>query len=519
MADRSWHHDNRVYAINNEREPLLSGNYSNGSVANHLLGSSQPLSYKRRWYILILFSMLCMMQTVIWNNWGPIAESAKEAYGWTDFDIFLLPNWGTITYLIGIIGFTWLLDVKGLRVSVIVTAALVAVAGGLRCLSTYPRLATILIHTSAILNGFAGCVVMSAPTLLSATWFPLEQRTTATAFATVMAGMGLSLSFVIGPLWVPDIATCGAVAQTVRNSRFKSLFPACSETDSEHLRNKIWQLMMMEFIPCVLVLMLMLIYFPAKPPTPPSVTAGAERLSYSDGIRKLVRKYQFWLLCIPYAVGCGGMLIWTSVMEVILARLPGIDQSIAGWIGFYLMLGANLVGIVIGLLADKLKRQLKAMLIVLFGVGGTFLLVYCLMYTGVIPYSEALLYVTVITGSILILSSTPLFLELACETSYPIAEGITTGVLTALNNVVALVFLGIGMIKALGVVWMNWWLIAVSFLSIPVFLVYKVSYTRLNIDSTDDSVTQVRSSSATPDCHHNLLSGSVQNSARNSVEC
>ena len=39
---------------------------------------------------------------------------------------------------------------------------------------------------------------MGGAPLLSATWFPAEQRTTATAIAAVMNGVGVSISFIIG---------------------------------------------------------------------------------------------------------------------------------------------------------------------------------------------------------------------------------------------------------------------------------------------------------------------------------
>ena len=43
-----------------------------------------------------------------------------------------------------------------------------------------------------------GPVAMGGAPLLSATWFPAEQRTTATAIAAVMNGVGVSISFIIG---------------------------------------------------------------------------------------------------------------------------------------------------------------------------------------------------------------------------------------------------------------------------------------------------------------------------------
>ena len=44
-----------------------------------------------------------------------------------------------------------------------------------------------------------------------------------------------------------------------------------------------------EFGFSVLLLLLIIIYFPAKPPTPPSISAGIERLDYKTGVIALFK--------------------------------------------------------------------------------------------------------------------------------------------------------------------------------------------------------------------------------------
>ena len=55
-----------------------------------------------------------------------------------------------------------------------------------------------LIHFGQFLNGLAGPIAMGAPPTISAEWFPPEQRTTATAIATVTNTLGLAVSFLLG---------------------------------------------------------------------------------------------------------------------------------------------------------------------------------------------------------------------------------------------------------------------------------------------------------------------------------
>lgn len=59
-------------------------------------------------------------------------------------------------------------------------------------------------HICAILNGIAGIIVFSAPSALSAAWFPPNERTTATAVAIAFNNLGNAFSFLLGPAIVPD---------------------------------------------------------------------------------------------------------------------------------------------------------------------------------------------------------------------------------------------------------------------------------------------------------------------------
>jgi len=54
------------------------------------------------------------------------------------------------------------------------------------------------IHGGQMLNGLAGPVCMAASSLISATWFPANQRTTATSIILLSGNVGFALSFVIG---------------------------------------------------------------------------------------------------------------------------------------------------------------------------------------------------------------------------------------------------------------------------------------------------------------------------------
>lgn len=71
-----------------------------------------------------------------------------------------------------------------------------------------------LIHGGQLLNGLAGPTIMSAGPFLSTTWFPPDQRATATAVASLFSYLGGAASFIVGPLVVPAPNNTQAPAAT-----------------------------------------------------------------------------------------------------------------------------------------------------------------------------------------------------------------------------------------------------------------------------------------------------------------
>ena len=70
-------------------------------------------SYKRRFYILLLFSVISFSQYCAWNTYGPIATTAKMVFDWTNTEIAFLASMDPITYLCSMFFFSWMMDVKG----------------------------------------------------------------------------------------------------------------------------------------------------------------------------------------------------------------------------------------------------------------------------------------------------------------------------------------------------------------------------------------------------------------------
>lgn len=111
----------RSFLYSSPEIQVTSGNeYQDGTKVTVINGVTTEIEppktkvYKRRYYILMVYSLLAFTQGGLWNTWGPIAASSEDAFGWTDADIALFANWGPISYIIATFILSWIVDVKGL---------------------------------------------------------------------------------------------------------------------------------------------------------------------------------------------------------------------------------------------------------------------------------------------------------------------------------------------------------------------------------------------------------------------
>ena len=70
--------------------------------------------YKRRWYVLFVFSVTSMVSNMMWNTWGPIQRSCRLVFGWEKWTVLLLSSLGAIGPIMGAFPSTWLMDTKGI---------------------------------------------------------------------------------------------------------------------------------------------------------------------------------------------------------------------------------------------------------------------------------------------------------------------------------------------------------------------------------------------------------------------
>lgn len=449
-----------------EREPLL--------VPSHPETNTEPVFsrvYGRRWLVLTMFSLLAFMQGMVWNTWGPIQISAMQAYDFTKSDIALLVLWGPVGFAPWLL-FMWLMDKKGLRASLLFSAFFMLLGTALRSVPLGEMgVRRWLIHGGQLLNGLAGPTMMSAGPLLSTTWFAPDQRATATAVASLVSYLGAATSFVVGPLFVP------APNNTLLLS--KAVIP----TDTL-IRDRIQLVMYSEFGAIAVLFAAVLLYFPSRPPLPPSVAAASQRLSYRTSICRLLSNGRFLMIALAYCVPTGVIAGWSGVLDMVLtpARVSQVD---AGWIGFWSTVGGCVFGVAMARFADSIRGMLKLILVLMMAgasLASTWFTLTCLTRLTHLPSTAATLYTSCILVGIFINSSVPIFFELFIETVYPVPEGITCGVVTFLGNLVTGLLLFFLTFYCTELSWLNWCLTGSCVFSLVLILFFKESYDRLYLD-------------------------------------
>ena len=117
------------------------------------------------------------------------------------------------------------------------------------------------------------------------------------------------------------------------------------------------------------------------------------------------------------------------------------------------------------------------------------------MYVEILPMKTIYLYVAFVSYAVCQTSTIPLFYEATIETVYPISDSIASCMLTLINNLFGAAYLLIMGINGIGVNWSNWGMLGATAIGIPLLVVFRPSYSRLEMDQTSSSPS---SSSAPP---------------------
>lgn len=441
-----------------ERQGLLGEQICEDAMCEH-----NPVL--ARLWILLLFCAVAVLQGVLWNFYTPIEESAKAVYGWDDDFIADSANAASVAFIATVALWSVAVDVYGPRRICIASAILLVVSALLRCVPVPDGNHRAMVVASMVMTGVVGPPVMLCAPIVSAAWFPVNQRTTATAVMMTMNDVGKSVGFAVGPLMVFD------------------------NDPVEAQRSQIRQVYYIEALLCAVALCGIMYYFPNQPLSSPSQSAtDVEDLRQESDTGSAVQDWgtlvtwpQGWILFLCTGVPVGVAQGWSMELDMNLLEAFGLSEDGADFIGFWQAPAGILVGVLFAFLSDRFPGNLKLLILILYAMAVLMFLWIVVCGNGEVQEDPFLLYFACIFGAACIDGSIPLYTELAIEATYPIGAGITGGFMQLLVMLVQCVFMFVP-IDQLGTQWMNWTLLISSATCTFCLFLWEAKYERLKVD-------------------------------------
>ena len=130
-----------------------------------------------------------------------------------------------------------------------------------------------------------------------------------------------------------------------------------------------------------------------------------------------------------------------------------------------------------------MKRWTKEILLGLFIGTVICQLIFTMTCSRILPFSEGLLFASIICGGLFYNGTVPLLFELIIECVFPVGEGTSVVIGLVVANSVLFMFDAAFMFPRSDVQWMNWVSVGGIAFCIPLLLVYKSEYRRLDLDS------------------------------------
>lgn len=415
----------------------------------------QHVLYTRRWYVLFVFCMVVVCQNAFWNTFGAIEPFAAAHYNTTKSMINFLSSLGPIVFIPTSFVSVWFVDRFGLRKTVLCTAILSSSGGLIRCLYfnnfKYNIIFPIIGQT---LNNAAGPITMMLQPKISSVWFGPTERTLSTAISFQSNVVGLAGSYFLSML-----------VKHVSDVPFVLYIYACGGV-------------------CGLVLAI--VYFPEKPPTPPSVSgelSGAKKVDnsplsvFKNSLDCLKTPAGFVL--IVFGACPGGVYSGWMAMVVEIVTPLGYSEDQAEWFGFYAMIAGGVGGILFGKAHDMYKHYKTWLIILIIGNLCVFFW-FSLTMAKILPGAYLVAQIGNIIGGFLMGAPSGILYEGIVELTYPIPEQTGVNLYAILFNLWTLVFLAAG--DYLTSTIMNWILCGAFLVTLVALLPIKEKYPRSYLD-------------------------------------
>uniref|UniRef100_A0A8C6WL30 Choline/ethanolamine transporter FLVCR1 n=1 Tax=Neogobius melanostomus TaxID=47308 RepID=A0A8C6WL30_9GOBI len=403
--ERSRKESSSFFGENNHQLPLGEGSVSLESE-DQLLPLMETKLYKRRWLMLIIFSLYSMSNAFMWLQYSIISNIFMHFYSIDSLAIDWLSMIYFLTYIPFILPVTWMLDKRGLRDIVVVGAAFNCIGAWIKTGTADPQMFPMTFFGQFVCS-VATVFLLGIPSRLASIWFGQQEVSTACSIG-VLGNEVLIHIFIIC-----KVESVLHVMSILNNALISTL----------------------NFYVCFLV-------FQDQPKLPPSQAQAQARsidpdeYSYKASILRLLKNKPFMLLVVSYGLNVGCFYsISTLLNRMIIEYYPGEEVN-AGRIGLTIVIAGMVGSLICGIWLDKTKTYKQ-----------TSLAVYIFTLIGMLVFAFTLnighLWVVFVTGGVLGFFMTgylPLGFEFAVELTFPESEGTSSGLLNCSAQIFGIIF-------------------------------------------------------------------------------
>ncbi len=417
--------------------------YESGSCETNTTVSTSPSFttrvYGKRYFILVIFILFSMSNAFQWIEYAIIDNIITKYYDTTTFWVNCTSVVYMISYIIGIIPATWILDKKGLRFCVLLGAFGNCFGSWIKCLSVNPNRFWVTMIGQTIVAA-SQLFILNIPPLLAAVWFSDQEVSRATAYGVFGNQVGIALGFFVPSLLVPNFSVD---TNSTTHSHNNTTTTTLASNDSisivgvpevgAGLRNLFFSVAIFT----TLLFLIIAIFFNDKPEFPPSAAQAHAVMvnqdsSFYSSVKALATNPNFILLFITYGLNTGVFYAVSTVLNQMVTGVFG-DHYVkeTGYMGVTIVIAGIVGSIACGCLLDwtRLFKEIT--------VG-----IYVLSLIGMIAFTVALqiksIWLLFVVSGILGFFMTgylPIGFEFAAEISYPQPEGTSAGLLNAAAQV------------------------------------------------------------------------------------
>jgi MFS family permease len=351
-----------------------------------------------RWIVLFVYSLVMMMQQVVFITYASITPLAADEFGVVEFQVVKLSMIYYLTTIVFSVPAGWIVDKFGFHKCVLIGAFCTGIFGLLRGIFATDYNMVLILSFFASLGG---PFMLTPIARLANNWFSENERVTAISLGLVSVNLGIIIGLVLTPTLVQAYGFCN-----------------------------------MTLIYGVLSFVSMIPYAMLSREYPSGRLTRKEEVNQShfyQNFKRLIRNKNYLVLLFMNLIMSGIYFSITSYISIILAG-TGLTASQIGIVGGVFIISTTVAYPIWGFLSDASGRRLNFILLSLMMAGPALLFFnyvssYLLFIAGAAVYG----FFTGGMGSIAV--------TFTSEIAKPVSEGISIAYYMMVGQIGTIIFL------------------------------------------------------------------------------